>query len=1256
MFYVHNRGELTYRSWLKTDCDQVGRTLGLPPLFPAIFQADPIEDIVDLHHRLFSIQYASAKSWLDSGLHVDRMIGHSFGQLTALCIADCLSLFDALSLIIERARLIQSSWGPQRGVMIAVEATETQIELLLNRLNCMADVACVNSDREWVIAGDEASIQAIEQTVASDQSSSIRIKRLRNTHAFHSRLVDSIMPGLMETARTLEYRPLSIPIEFCSPADDLTCITPETIAQHSRMPVYFRDAVRRILTRIQGPAVWLEAGSASPVISMVRRVLENPSSSSTTQPHFHQAVDLGGSQALANLAKITSRLWRRGVSVQFWPFHSSQHAEYNWVSLPPYQFSQNRHWVDYDPTVFAPSPQQASPLPEPAGLLQLLEKNQDEQLFALNTKDRLYQLCTQGHAVVDQSLCPASMYIALALQATESVLETDLSRFLVNVEDLTFSAPLVLNPSGRILLRLSQKGRDQWLFSLFGVDDQETTVVHANGTVSVHSFDKPSSIMHRFNSLGRLVKLSQEDAIVNASSVSGFVGPAVYQAFERVTNYADFYRGVHRIFASGHEAMANVSLPQSFSHQTVLDPILFDNFLQVAGLHVNCLSEQDVSEVFVCTGAGEILLGENFMQRNTNVSSWAVYTNYTRPSSKQVVCDIFVINRQTGALAVAVMSVSFTGVSIQSLTRTLAKLENKGNTSLTKTGVEHVVSRTLADTNGTLPRSPPHSDTPVSVDENGNIREVQEMLRDLLGVELEELSPSCSLNDIGIDSLMQTEVLSEITKRFKVTITSSNLAEIVDIKGLVKCIFPESPNTQSITNTTNPKPVSKVDATLRALPHTPKSDISEEDDAAPLALIAHSCFKTCKSDTVHSHATKWAGFCESVYPMQRALVTAYIVEAFRALGYPLEALQPKQAVPEIQVLPRHERLKKQLYHILDSSEIISETSAGSYCRTGNPVPISESHNLHGKMHQWPQHRSELELLRTTGPFLADCLTGKADGLKLIFQDAAARRLLEDVYTNAPMFKSATMHLAQYLVDIARNLGSQREIHILEIGAGTGGTTMYLLEQLTAIPGIRLKYTFTDLSASLIMLARKKFSAYDFMRYEILDISKPPSAGLQGQFDIVLSSNCIHATENIIESCTNINALLRPNGIVCLIELTQNLSWFDLVFGLLEGWWLFSDGRQHALASAQLWDRTMRQAGMKWVDWTHSKLPESEFLRVIVASPSDPLLLAEGDGVSSVSSVLEETVVYSEEDGIPLQADIYYPETHDDGKTLRPIGK
>jgi hypothetical protein len=59
------------------------------------------------------------------------------------------------------------------------------------------------------------------------------------------------------------------------------------------------------------------------------------------------------------------------------------------------------------------------------------------------------------------------------------------------------------------------------------------------------------------------------------------------------------------------------------------------------------------------------------------------------------------------------------------------------------------------------------------------------------------------------------------------------------------------------------------------------------------------------------------------------------------------------------------------------------------------------------------------------------------------------------------------------------------------------------------------------------------------------------------------TNCIHATRDPTRSCTNIRGCLFPGGILCLVELTRGLLWFDLVFGFLEGWWLFEDGRRRS---------------------------------------------------------------------------------------------
>jgi len=166
-----------------------------------------------------------------------------------------------------------------------------------------------------------------------------------------------------------------------------------------------------------------------------------------------------------------------------------------------------------------------------------------------------------------------------------------------------------------------------------------------------------------------------------------------------------------------------------------------------------------------------------------------------------------------------------------------------------------------------------------------------------------------------------------------------------------------------------------------------------------------------------------------------------------------------------------------------------------------------------------------------------------------------------------------------------------------------------------------------------------------MRYTTLNIEEEPAAQFVNQYDIVISTNCIHATKDLTRSCTNISKCLRPDGVLCLVELTRNLFWFDLVFGLLEGWWLFEDGRQHALASEALWRNHLSRSGFRWIDWTVGASEESNVLRVITASPSD-----------IAQRATMETVTFKRADSISLEADIYYPEEQNRGNQARPVGE
>lgn len=181
--------------------------------------------------------------------------------------------------------------------------------------------------------------------------------------------------------------------------------------------------------------------------------------------------------------------------------------------------------------------------------------------------------------------------------------------------------------------------------------------------------------------------------------------------------------------------------------------------------------------------------------------------------------------------------------------------------------------------------------------------------------------------------------------------------------------------------------------------------------------------------------------------------------------------------------------------------------------------------------------------------------------------------------------------------------------------------------------------------------------YDCMRYATLDVEKGTDPSFLGQFDAIISTNCIHATRNATSSLANLRAMLRPDGVLALVEFTNGLYWFDLVYGLLDGWWLFSDGRRHALADVPFWEKSLLDAGYGQASWTDGDTPESGTLRLICGFNSISASKDQTNQLPKRAGVHFETVTWKEINEIKLNADIYYPSSRgQNGSKPRPVGQ
>jgi SAM-dependent methyltransferase len=195
-------------------------------------------------------------------------------------------------------------------------------------------------------------------------------------------------------------------------------------------------------------------------------------------------------------------------------------------------------------------------------------------------------------------------------------------------------------------------------------------------------------------------------------------------------------------------------------------------------------------------------------------------------------------------------------------------------------------------------------------------------------------------------------------------------------------------------------------------------------------------------------------------------------------------------------------------------------------------------------------------------------------------------LLYDFYRGA-FGTSFNTNVAEYVGLIADKSPGLR---ILEIGAGTGGTTYHVLERLRNSDGTSKaqNYTFTDISPGFLAKAAERFSKdAAILEFSTLNIEEDPlTQGLQTEsFDLIVCANVLHATRSMQETLAHCRCLLKPGGKLVLSEVTIKRIFSGFIMGPLPGWWLGEDdGRKGGpLLDVDEWDRVLKQADFSGVD-------------------------------------------------------------------------
>ncbi|RAL02560.1 type I polyketide synthase [Aspergillus ibericus CBS 121593] len=305
-------------------------------------------------------------------------------------------------------------------------------------------------------------------------------------------------------------------------------------------------------------------------------------------------------------------------------------------------------------------------------------------------------------------------------------------------------------------------------------------------------------------------------------------------------------------------------------------------------------------------------------------------------------------------------------------------------------------------------------------------------------------------------------------------------------------------------------------------------------------------------------------------------------------------------------LPDH---YQRFYDLLNKSvaDVASDSIPG--VRSEEWQKYSADPGLKGGLYERVANRDDNgAVLIRMGSSIASFLRQEADPLYLMFgQDDLMTR-----YYDSDMELGPIPERFEELMSSIRYTYSN--LKILEVGAGTGGFTVRLLQSLCPVTedsesNSIANYEFTDVSPSFFEKAKTRLADWShLLDYKKLDLGDDPiSQGfLAESYDMIVASNVLHATPDLLQTMKNMRSLLKPNGRILFLEgVRQDTLYSNISFSALPGWWLGKEAfRQWCpYVSTDKWQELLCESGFSGLDVNirSSEYPEFNKISIMLST-------------------------------------------------------
>ncbi|RVE59074.1 hypothetical protein OJAV_G00200680 [Oryzias javanicus] len=496
---------------------------------------------------LFAIQVAITTLLRCWGVKPDAVLGHSVGEVAAAHCSGLLSLEEAVKVIYFRSSMQRKVTGGK--MLVISNMAVSEVTSLLSKYDGKVSIAAFNSPQSCTLSGDADAIESIHRELSDSESSNTLFLRVLDVpSAYHSHMMDSILPDIRKTIGSLQ---ASVPeTELYSTVTGKEVqqgdfCTGEYWARNIREPVAFEQALK-MAQKENRNTVFLEVG---PRKALQRNIMEtlgdNTAVLASVEPHREQESTIS----------VLSKLFELGVAIDWNSFYRGH--ETIPLPFPKYQFDCS----DRDVIIAAAKNDKGSSHPV------LCQTGSEDNLFICDlTSDTTFYLKEHKHE--DVPIIPGAFYVDLGLAAFLAISrpKVPLSSLQISV---SFHKPCVLTQNyPEIKVQLTQM-ENETSFTVFS-----SSAEYASGSV----VSKLENVIEEpWISLSSIRKRCT--SVLNFQQFYSYLSEQGFQYGDVFQNKGEVHHGKDLM-----EAFAAVSIPEELLphlHECCIHPVVLDYLIQL---------------------------------------------------------------------------------------------------------------------------------------------------------------------------------------------------------------------------------------------------------------------------------------------------------------------------------------------------------------------------------------------------------------------------------------------------------------------------------------------------------------------------------------------------------------------------------------------------------------------------------------------------------------------------------------------------